>query len=362
MSPLRLATFSYGLPVEGLKRGGIERAAHMLAEGLVSRGHDVTVFTHDPRPRSAAYEVRPLPWKAFVQTWIGRRLTMGYLGNVLAIAPDYGEFDAIVAHGDSLLLPLTGKPVVRVMHGSAVGEARSAQSIGRAVLQLGVYAQELLTAISQTGVVAVSKSAARQNPFVRRVIPLGLDNRVFTAEPFERSQQPSLLFVGTLLGRKRGNFLLRVFSEVVRRAHPDASLTIVGADGPATPGVTYRIGIADAELASLYRGAWSYVTPSTYEGFGLPYLEAMACGTPVIATPNPASLDLLDHGRYGVLARDDDFGERIAALLADPGERARLGALGLARAREYSLSDMLDQYEALLFDLVRAHGTRVPAR
>ena len=51
---------------------------------------------------------------------------MGYLGNVLALLPDYREFDAIIAHGDSLLLPLAGKPVVRVMHGSALGEARSA--------------------------------------------------------------------------------------------------------------------------------------------------------------------------------------------------------------------------------------------
>src|SRR5262245_45062925 len=128
---LRLAMLSYSLPVEGQKRGGIERAAHTLAEGLVRRGHDVIVFSHDPRPIGAAYEVRELPWKSFVNTWAGRRLTMGYLGNVMSLVPDYSEFDAIVAHGDSLLLPLNGKPVLRVMHGSALGEARSATSIGR---------------------------------------------------------------------------------------------------------------------------------------------------------------------------------------------------------------------------------------
>ena len=77
---------------------------------------------------------------------------MGYLGNVLALAPDYRGFDAIIAHGDSLLLPLTGKPVIRIFHGSALGEARSARSPGRAILQLGVYAQELLTARLQKGV------------------------------------------------------------------------------------------------------------------------------------------------------------------------------------------------------------------
>ena len=54
---LRLAMLSYGLPVEGQKRGGIERAAHTLADGLARRNHDVVVFSHDPKPSGAAYEV-----------------------------------------------------------------------------------------------------------------------------------------------------------------------------------------------------------------------------------------------------------------------------------------------------------------
>ena len=52
--PMRLAMFSYGLPVPGQKRGGIERAAHVLAQGLAERGHSVVVFSHDPRPGDAA--------------------------------------------------------------------------------------------------------------------------------------------------------------------------------------------------------------------------------------------------------------------------------------------------------------------
>jgi hypothetical protein len=53
---------SYRLPVEGQKRGGIERAADTLAQGLVERGHHVVVFSHDQRPAGAGYDVRPLPW------------------------------------------------------------------------------------------------------------------------------------------------------------------------------------------------------------------------------------------------------------------------------------------------------------
>ena len=71
---LRIAMLSYGLPVHGHKRGGIERAAHTLADGLARREHDVVVFSHDPKPNEATYDVRELPWKSFVNTWAGRRM------------------------------------------------------------------------------------------------------------------------------------------------------------------------------------------------------------------------------------------------------------------------------------------------
>ena len=315
---------SYGLPVEGQKRGGIERAAHTLAEGLARRNHEVVVFSHDPKPVGAAYEVRELPWKAFVNTWTGRRLTMGYLGNVLALVPDYREFDAVIAHGDSLLVPLTGKPVLRVMHGSALGEARSATSIGRCLLQLGVYGQELLTALVSRGVVAVSENTTRDNPFVAHVIRHGVDDSIFTPWPVEKTPEPSVLFVGALDGRKRGRFLLEGFVKTVRPMHPDASLTIVGGTGPAHPGVTYLTGVTDAELADLYRRAWVYASPSTYEGFGLPYLEAMACGTPVVASENPGSVDVLGHEGCALLPADEDFAVTIAGTSRRRGTARRV--------------------------------------
>lgn len=341
---------SYGLPVHGHKRGGIERAAHTLADGLARREHDVVVFSHDPKPSDAAYDVRELPWKSFVNTWAGRRMTMGYLGNILAMIPDYREFDAVIAHGDSLLLPLCGKPVLRVMHGSALGEARSATSIGRYLLQLGVYGQELLTAFLSRGVVAVSHNTTRDNPFVGRVVPHGVDDSFFTPWPNEKSPEPSVLFVGAMDGRKRGQFLLDGFLATVRAAHPDASLTIVGNSGAAHPGVRYVTGISDAELASLYRRAWVYASPSTYEGFGLPYLEAMACGTPVVASENPGSVDVLA-GDCGLMPADEDFASAIASLLGDESTRARLSQTGFARAQEFSLTRMLDGYENVLFEL-----------
>jgi phosphatidylinositol alpha-mannosyltransferase len=355
---MEIAVFSYGLPVEGEKRGGIERSAHVLAQGLAGRGHHVVVFSHDPAPRDAAYEVRELPWKRFVNTWFGRRATMGYLGNVMAALPDYRGFDAIIAHGDSLLMRLTGKPVLRVMHGSALGEAAHATSVGRFALQSGVFFQELLTALTGRGTVAVSENARRDNPFIRRVIPHGVDARIFQPMPREKTAEPSLVFVGALEGRKRGAFLLDVFQRVVRPAYPNAILTFVGPPGPAMPGVTYHTGVTDAELASLYRRAWLYVSPSTYEGFGLPYLEAMACGTAVVATSNPGSREVLGHGEHGRLVEDAQFGATIVELLSNETSRRALEAAGMRRAQQFSLDQMLDRYEALLMELSGAHGRK----
>jgi phosphatidyl-myo-inositol alpha-mannosyltransferase len=354
---MRIAMLSYRLPVPGEKRGGIERAAHVLADGLSRRGHQVVVFSHDGRPDGARYEVRALPWKGFVETWLGRRLTMGYLGNVLALLPDYRGFDAIIAHGDSLLLSLAGKPVVRVMHGSALREAISARSPGRAILQSGVYLLELTTALVQKGAVAVSENARRDNPFIRRVIPHGVDPAVFF--PSDKTAHPSVLFVGTLDGRKRGRFLLDVFQRVVRPALPDATLASVGQVGPDLPGVTYHVGIHDEELGRLYRRAWVYASPSTYEGFGLPYLEAMASGTAVLAVPNPGSREVLGDGAYGRLAAGRDFGAGLVSLLTDSRARKQLEDSGLRRAKSCTLDAMLDQYEALLEELSRRHAGRV---
>ena len=359
MTPMKIAVLSYRLPIAGEKRGGIERVAHVLAEGLARRHHEVTVFSHDPKPAGASYDVRMLPWKSFVETWAGLRMTAGYLGNVLALQVDVHDFDVVIAHGDSLLLSLGRKPVVRVMHGSALGEARHATSIGRAILQWGVYLQELLTAlVSPSAVVGVSANTQHDNPFVRQTIPHGVDTAIFQPLPIGKSPDPSIVFVGAVDGRKRGRFLLDLFDRVIRPAFPDAELTFVGPQGPDQRGVTYATGVPDAELAALYRRAWVCAVPSTYEGFGLPYLEAMACGTAVIATPNPGSREVLGE-HYGGLVEDHEFASAVMKLLADESRRRALEIAGIRRAGEFSIDRMIDQYEALLSDLRGPHARSV---
>jgi glycosyltransferase involved in cell wall biosynthesis len=141
-----------------------------------------------------------------------------------------------------------------------------------------------------------------------------------------------VLFVGAIQARKDPLAALA--------AAEAAGLPLVAAGPEREPalaqelrsrGADLRGYVARGELVELYRGAVALVLPSRYEGFGLPVLEAMASGTPVVATADPALREVA--GDAAVYAERDELGE---ALRRARIERARLVAAGLARAQTFS--------------------------
>ena len=95
--------------------------------------------------------------------------------------------------------------------------------------------------------------------------------------------------------------------------------------------------VPDEKLAELYSGAIACVYPSLYEGFGLPTLEAMQCGCPVITSNDPAVVEVCGGAAIHVDATDvRGLAAAMELVLVNPGERARRRELGAKRAAQFS--------------------------
>ena len=153
------------------------------------------------------------------------------------------------------------------------------------------------------------------------------------------SQGEYVLAVGTLEPRKN---LARVV-EAARRA--GAELRVVGARGWGGVEAPGWIGeVSDDELVELYRGASALVFPSLYEGFGIPVLEAMACGTPVVTSRGGATEEVA--GGAAVLVDPLDVESIAAGIDEADARRHELRSAGLARAAQFTWAAVADRAEA----------------
>ncbi len=158
------------------------------------------------------------------------------------------------------------------------------------------------------------------------------------------------LFVGTIEPRKNIDRLLDAYAELPATLRRDFPLVIAGARGWQSAATHARMAQAQgagwlhylsylpqAELPLLYAGARLFVYPSLYEGFGLPVLEAMASGVPVI-TSNVASMPEVagDTGRLIDPESVDELTAALLQLLPDDGWLQRAGAAGASRARAFT--------------------------
>lgn len=353
---MNIAVLSLHLPSPArTKSGGVAYVAHRLANGFCERGHAVTVFSTDARPPDARYQVHHIPahfspnvFRNWLQNWrVAREFA----------AQDFTRFDIIHAHGDDALLWRQGLPIVRTFHGAALGEAIHATTWRKRLWYLSFVPREVWEATKGTVAVAVSANTRRYIPFVDRVIPNSVDQSIFFAGQ-EKSPHPTVLFVGTLSGRKRGKMLVELFESQIRPALPEAELWLVAEEPVEAPAVVSFQQPDERTLAELYRRAWVFCLPSTYEGFGIPYIEAMACGTPVVATPNPGACEVLGDGRWGIIASPPDLAPTLLSLLNDVQMRERWSRQGLERARDFSLDRILDAYESLFQDTIQLRRRR----
>jgi len=238
----------------------------------------------------------------------------------------------------------------------------SPKIVGPFSRSIGRFAQEA------DAILAYSESTARDivahlgvSPEKVTVAPLAVDEdfqplRRPDAEEYVRRhyevRSPYVLFVGTIEPRKNVPLLLRAFSKI--RHEVPHQLVLAGATG-WNPQQFHRalleVNLQDrvvqtgyvknhAELAAFYSAADLFAFPSFYEGFGLPVLEAMTCGCPVIAADNSAIPEVTGADAVLLPAGDTDaWAEAMNALLHDPARRDALSEAGRRRAALFSWHD-----------------------
>jgi alpha-1,3-rhamnosyl/mannosyltransferase len=339
--------------------GGIRRYVECLADGLarVAPQHE---FVPCGLPRAAAVRLDPR-LGARAERFPGAR----WLDHAwLASTP--GPFD--LYHGTNYAAPWwCPAPVVLTVHDLTVHLFPDTHPWRRRAMHA------LLPARCRRAARVIADSAATRDDLVRLwglsaaridVVPLAADHLVpppdeaGRAEVLRRHGLPPrfTLFLGALEPRKNLPALLRAWAGL-RAEGPVGALVLAGAGAPdyvaGLRDAALRLGlregedlwlpgpIDDADLPALYASCEVFAYPSLYEGFGLPPLEAMACGAPVVAARG-SSLEEVCAGVALLVDPRDPAALRgaLARLLGDPALRADLAARGRARAAARGWDDV----------------------
>lgn len=402
--PLHIAFLSYRSdPRVGGQGIYLAEAARALAE----RGHQVEVISGPPYPHLAEgiglvklpsldlYAQphnghRALRWR-HLRSWTDTAEFFGHLSGKFMEPWSFGRRAAkyLRAHSDhydvvldnqslaSGLLDIQkrGVPVVGVIHHPIRRDLDLALAAepawGIRWLKRRWYsflAMQERVAPRLTDVIVVSESSGQDvaeclgvAPANISVIPLGIDQSVFKPQPQIAREPMRLLTTASADVPLKGlKFLIEAYAKLLP-AWPELRLVVIGKlrEGP-TADLLGELGLAgrvefisdltQQEVVEQYARATLCVTPSLYEGFGLPAAEAMSCGSPVVVTDGGALPEVV--GDAGVVVRKGDpeaLASAIGQLLQDPAHRATMGEAALLRARErFSWPRAAEAYEVVL--------------
>jgi D-inositol-3-phosphate glycosyltransferase len=368
----------------GKETGGMNVYVREVSRELGRMGVSVDVFTRSqdpsiPRVVQLGERARVIHLAAGVEAPMARERVYDHLDEFVEGIEAWGiaeaiDYDLIHAHywlsGVAALALKTrwSVPVLQMFH--TLGRLKNRVARSAAELEPAVRVEEETRIVSEADRIVAANVVERAellrdyaaHPSRIATIPCGVDTDLFTpgdrAEARQRlglDDRPVLLWVGRMAPIKGLDTLLDTVARL-REGGQDMRLLVVGgdADEPTSGHETSlrhriaRLGLVDSVrfvgpqpqsvLPLYYAAADLTVLPSYYESFGMVALEAMACGSPVIASRVGGLITTIRDGVTGFLVRDGDVGalaERIESLVADPELRWRLGREGVRWAAQH---------------------------
>ena len=356
---MRVAFLTYDFE----ETGGQGRFSQGLVSALRADGVDVDVIqpatTHSDRLSRAATRFGKGPGFSFLVNLHSRSIL------------ESGSADLIHVNGGpgGVLIPRSQAcPVVYTAHHTY---AQQASLVGGQGWKLVLALMEKRSYEKAHSIAAVSRSTAdsivtgyKTDPSKVAVVPNGLDFGLFRPAPVSKSPR-TCLFVGRLDARKGFLHLIKAWPRVVERL-PSSKLLVIG-NGPerlaaekylAQEGIVHTVtflGRVDSrELVRLYSEAQCVAVPSVFEGFGLAALEALACGTRVVARNVDGLRDVITDDDLGRLVAPNDI-DALADAIVDEFDHPR-GINSRTRARlveKYDWTVVERQYRELYADALR---------
>ncbi|MEA1907587.1 MAG: glycosyltransferase family 4 protein [Euryarchaeota archaeon] len=368
----------------------MQEHVHILSRELVKRGNAVTVYTLNslnnediPCLRLAPPSItqnagsQSLPEKETINGICVRRFDVVFRfwsfiwspGLFRELKMNIEEYDIVHAHGYHLLSSVYGcylakkrrKTFVLTGHDMLITDdlPLSARIFKRIYdLSLGRYLlmnTSKIIALTEDQIEQYTKRGGDKSRIA--VIPnaIDLEKYVSCENPAKDKSGKSLLFVGRLEKYKGIQDVVGMMPALLA-SEPDVRLTIVGGDSgfrQELEGLSKRLGVSDnifftgevsmEDLLEKYREADIFVLPSRMEGFGIVLLEAMASGLPCVAYSIPSVRTLIEHGKTGLLAENEnEFFESILCLLKNDCIRSRIRKSGLEYVKRYSVGNMAD--------------------
>ena len=297
------------------------------------------------------------------------------------------------AHGDkdllfcpSYVIPFFARcPTFLIHHGSYEGYPQAfswwIRNKARAAYSLSAKRATVVCTVSEYSKRDMVRFY-RMRPEEIHVVPEGVDTRLFRPIPERErlaqwrvktfgSDTPHIVYVGKPVERRNLSSLIKAFGLLKREKGIPHKLLIVGADLPGTSPFrqvivseqltreAFVLGyVSHQEMPLVYNSADLFIYPSSYEGFGMPVLEAMACGTPVITLNNTAFPEfaggvahLLDDAEIATLKQGID------RVLSDPALRRQMSQDGPLRAAAYDWNLVTRRYLELMLPTVSAQRT-----